>query len=223
MKKINVILVDDHSLVRDGIKSLLKDSLDIEVIGEAGNGVELFNLLKNTLPDIAILDISLPGESGIELTKKIKTQYPQIDVLILSMYLQEDFVLNAVKAGARGYLPKNTSKAELLTAISEINQGNDYFSSEISRIMLKSYFHKAKAVEETKNKAELLTKREKEILKMVAEGMHNSQIAEKLFISTRTVESHKTHILQKLEINNSVDLVKFAIKNGIIDLNKSEK
>jgi len=219
MKKINVLLVDDHQIVRDGIKSLLTGSSNIEIIGEASDAAELLEKLKVLYPDIIVLDISLPKTSGIELTKIITVDYPEIKVLILSMYTNEDFIFNSVKAGAKGYLPKNTTRKELLEAIHQIYNGNEFFSETISNIILKSYIKKAKSDDDITAKKEVnLTSREIEILKLVVEGVTNTDIANKLFISIRTVESHKNHIMQKLELNTPVDLVKFAIKNKIIEI-----
>jgi DNA-binding NarL/FixJ family response regulator len=219
MKKIQVILVDDHQLIRDGIKSLLQDAQQIEVINEASSAAELFQLLKCQKPDILILDVSLPGMSGIEITKVIQKEFPSIRVMILSMYIGEDFIFNALKAGARGYLHKNINSYELITAIEEINKGNEYFSTQVSDIILKSFVKKAHTgVKQGEEKEEILTSRELEILKLVAEGFSNPEIAEKLVISIRTVESHKTHIMQKLLLNTVADLVKFAIRNNIIEL-----
>ena len=219
MKKINVLLVDDHQIVRDGIKSLLTGSSNIEIIGEASDGAELLEKLKILYPDIIVLDISLPKTSGIELTKIITADYPEIKVLILSMYTNEDFIFNSIKAGAKGYLPKNTTRKELLEAIHQIYNGNEFFSETISAIILKSYIKKAKSDDDIATKKEVsLTGREIEILKLVVEGVTNTDIANKLFISIRTVESHKNHIMQKLELNTPVDLVKFAIKNKIIEI-----
>jgi DNA-binding NarL/FixJ family response regulator len=215
---IKVMLVDDHTIVRDGIKALLTDQDDISIIGEASNGRDLLSLLKVHKPDILLLDISLPDYSGIELCEIVRRDYPGIQVLFLSMYTTEEYIFNAIKAGAQGYLPKNISQTELLLAIRTISQGSEYFSESISNIILKSYIKKAKNKEpESLNPEESLSKRELEILKLFAEGFPNPQIAEKLFISTRTVESHKNHIMQKLGLKSTVDLVKFAIRNQIIE------
>src|ERR1035438_4431437 len=138
MKKLKIILVDDHHLVRDGIKSLLSNTSDLEIAGEASDGIGLFELLASVKPDIIIMDISLPGKSGIELTKQICQDYPDIKVLILSMYNSEDFIFNSIKAGAKGYLPKNTTRNELLEAIYAIDSGEEFFSESISKIMLKN-------------------------------------------------------------------------------------
>lgn len=219
MNKIKIILVDDHQLVRDGIKSLISDSFGIDIIGEASNGVELFKQLHQVMPDVILMDISLPNMSGIEITKILKKDHPKIKILMLSMYTSEDFIFNGLKAGINGYLPKNTTRDELLLAIEEVYNGNEYFSKSISNIILKSFVNSAKyGNNATDDKLSILTKRETEILKLVVEGISNQHIADQLFISIRTVETHKTSIMKKLELNNTIDLVKFAIKNKIIEL-----
>jgi DNA-binding NarL/FixJ family response regulator len=219
MESIKVILVDDHQLVRDGIRSLIKDAKNIEVIEEASDGYELLEKLKLTKPDIIVLDISMPRLSGIETTKKITDEFPDVKVLVLSMFTSEEYIFNAIKAGAKGYLPKNTSKKELLEAIYSINAGNEYFSDSISNIILKSYIKKTKTNDDYSGKKQnVLSSRELEVLTLFAEGNTNQEMAEKLFLSIRTVESHKNHIMQKLELKTTVDLVKFAIKNNIIQL-----
>jgi DNA-binding NarL/FixJ family response regulator len=216
---IKVILVDDHTIVRDGIKALLTGQDDIAIAGEASNGRDLLSLIKITHADIILLDISLPDYSGIELCEIIKRESPGINILFLSMYNTEEYIFNAIKAGAQGYLPKNISQAELLLAIRSVSQGTEYFSESISNIILKSYIKKAKDKEtENLHHENLLSKREMEILKLFAEGLPNPEIAERLFISTRTVESHKNHIMQKLNLKSTVDLVKFAIKHQIIEI-----
>jgi DNA-binding NarL/FixJ family response regulator len=220
-EKIKVILVEDHQIVRDGIKALLAEGPDIEIIGEAQNFSELREILNSKLPDIIIMDISLPETSGIEITTYITEKYQSTKVLILSMYTEEDFIFNAIKAGAKGYLPKNTTRKELLDAISAIHNGAEFYSDTISNIILKSYVNKAKSADNKNvkiNKEDLLTHREIEILKHYAEGYSNQEIADKLFISIRTVESHKNHIMQKLELKSTVDLIKFAIKNKIVEI-----
>jgi two-component system response regulator NreC len=218
MEKIRVMIVDDHQLVRDGIKALLEDEGDIIIAGEANNGDEMLVGIKEQQPHIILMDISLPGKSGIDLTKDINKRFPEIKVLILSMYTHEDFVINAIKAGARGYLPKNTTRKELLKAIHCIINGDEYFNEQISQVVMKSLVKSVKDEQGREPGKENLTKREIEIIRLFAEGMTNQDIADKLFISVRTVESHKNHIMQKLNLKNSVDLVKYCIRNGIIDV-----
>jgi two-component system response regulator NreC len=165
------------------------------------------------------MDISLPGISGIEITKKICNEYPGINVLILSMYNNEEFIFNSLKAGARGYLPKNTSRDELLEAIYIINRGEEFFGESISKIMLKSYIKRAINEDQPEDKTHaILTSREIEILKLYVEGLINKEISDKLAISIRTVETHKNHIMRKLGLKSTVELVKFAIRNKIAEI-----
>jgi len=219
MEKIKIILVDDHQIVRDGIKSLLTDVDDIDIISEASDYHVLNEKLKLQDPDIIIMDISLPEISGLEIAKKLSVSHPHIKILILSMYTGEDFIFNAIKSGAKGYLPKNTTRKEIIDAIRAIHAGEEYFSESISNVILKSYVQKAKTADNQPERSEdKLTTREIEILKHFAGGLSNQEIADKLFISIRTVESHKNHIMQKLELKSTVDLIKFAIKNKIVDV-----
>lgn len=217
--EIKVILVDDHQIVREGIRALLEQTGYVRVMGEASGGKELWALLQEQKADIIFMDISLNGESGIELTEKITQEYPDIKVIVLSMYNSEDFVFNALKAGARAYLPKNTTRQELESAIQEVSSGGEYFGEPVSNLILKSYMRMAREeVSEPADPGKELTAREHDILKLFAEGLSNHEIAKELCISVRTVESHKNHIMRKLEIKSVVDLVKFAIKKGIIEV-----
>ncbi len=219
MDKIRVALVEDHQLVRDGIRSLLTNLPNIEVVAEADCAKTMLNLIEQARPNVLLVDISLPEISGIELAKLITTNHPGIKVIILSMHTEQEFIFNSLRNGAKGYLHKSISREELIEAIEQVYNGSEYFSNEVSGIILKSYLRQIKnpeRVEEYEDKK--LTPREMEILRMVAQGYSNQLIADKLFISVRTVESHKNHIMQKLELTTTVDLVKYAIKNGIIDL-----
>lgn len=219
MEKIHVILVDDHQIVRDGIRTLLESEQGIVVSGEATGYEQLKHLLAKVLVDVVLLDINLQGISGVEITKMLGITHPQVKVLILSMYTNEDFVINAVKAGASGYLPKNISRAELIKAIKCIASGEEYFSDSIAGILLRNYVRKVQGGDENiGDEKDALSKRETEILALVASGYANQQIADKLFISIRTVESHKNHIMQKLKLKTGVDLIKFALRNNIVDL-----
>jgi DNA-binding NarL/FixJ family response regulator len=219
MEKIRILLVDDHQLVRDGIKALLAGVGDVEVIGEAADSNELFEKLGVLQPDLIILDISLPGISGIEVTKIICGKYPDIRVMILSMYNSEDFINNALKAGAMGYLPKNTTRNELLEAIYAIHSGEEFFGEATSRIMVKGYMKRIVDEERPSEKGtDLLTAREKEILRLYVEGLINKEISERLEISIRTVETHKNHIMRKLGLRSTVEMVKYAIKNKISEI-----
>ncbi|HAF31278.1 MAG TPA: DNA-binding response regulator [Bacteroidales bacterium] len=217
MEKIKIVLVDDHRMFRDGVKSVLSDEANIELIGELGNGKDLYELLKSKKPDLIITDISMPDISGIEITRFVAENYPEIKVLVLSMHSNEEFITKALSAGANGYLPKDTSMKELLEAINTISRGDNYFNKEISDTILKSIINKSKSSIESA-RSESLTKREKEIVNHVVDGFTNKEIAEKLFISIRTVDSHKNNIMQKLKLKSSVELVKYAIKNKLTSL-----
>jgi len=217
MEKIKIVLVDDHQMFRDGVKSVLSDEENIELIGEVGNGNDLYELLKIDSPDLIITDISMPDISGIEITKYVTENYPEIKILILSMHSNVEFITKSLGAGANGYLPKDTSMNELLEAINTIYKGENYFNKDISDTILKSIINKSKSAKEN-SKNESLTKREMEIVSLVVEGLANKEIADKLFISVRTVDSHKNNIMQKLNLKSSVELVKYAIKNKLVNI-----
>jgi len=216
MNKIKVILIDDHQIVRDGIKAAINVSENATVIGEASNEDELMVLLKEFKPDVMIMDISMPGSSGLEITKKISNKYK---IIIFSAHTDAKTVINSLKAGAKGFLPKDVMREELLEAISYVNNGEDYISEDISKTVLINYVKTDDSYTHLKNTGlEALTKREVEILRHIAEGATYKEIADKLFISFRTVETHKTHIMQKLELKNLAELIKFAIKNKLIEV-----
>jgi len=216
---ISIILTDDHKLVREGIRLMLSACPDMQVCGEAAGGSELLNLLTFCNPDIILLDISLPGMNGIEVCRQINDLHPNISVIMLSMHIQEEYVYKSIQSGAKAYLPKDTGQQELIKAIRTVYAGEEYINPEISTVILTSFLHNAKASgDEMKGKIERLSPRESELLVLFAEGISNREIAEKLFISVRTVETHKTHIMQKLELGNTVELVKIALRNQLIDL-----
>lgn len=215
MKTIKIILVDDHQIIKDGIKALLAGLDNIEIVAEAESAEELLQKIRHYPADIALVDISLPGMSGIKLTEKLAQHEPGLKVVILSMHLNEEYIANALKAGAKGYLAKNTTRNELISAILEVAEGKQYLGKEATEVVTSGYIRRMTIDNDEKD---TLSKRETEILRHTAEGLGNKEISEKLFISIRTVESHKNHIMQKLELKTSVELVKYAIKKGIIDL-----
>lgn len=216
MAKIKIIIVDDHQMFRDGIKLALNEEEEFDIIGEAGNGHELFELMKKQEPDLVITDISLPDISGIDISERLNKEYPAIKVLVLSMHSNEEFIYKALIAGADGYLPKETSISELTKAIIKINSGKDYFNKDISDKLIHAFKKKNHTKNETEN---TLTKREKEIIRLIVEGLSNKEIADQLFISIRTVDTHKNNIMHKLHLKSSVELVKYAIKNNLAELN----
>ena len=213
MNKIKVILVEDHEIVRDGIKLILSDSPIISIIGDVGSAPALFNLLKTHNPDVIIMDIELPGMSGIEIVKVLYKDYPKVKFLILSMSLDENTIFYSLKAGAKGFLHKNAKQQELVEAISIINSGGEYFSPKVSEIILKSYTEKAKnGLKIGCEPDKVLTSRELEILKHIKNGLSNPEIAERCHISIRTVEGHKDHIKNKLQFEKSTELIKYALQ-----------
>ena len=217
MNRIKIILVDDHRIFRDGLKSLLSEVEFIEIIGEASGGSELLEALTYLRPDLIIMDISMKGLSGIEVSQQITNVSPEIRIMILSMHTDEEFVISAIQAGVKGYLSKDASKEELLEAIKIIHEGGECYSKMVSDNFLKSYVRKYKA-EHGLVENKTLTQREIEILKLAAIGQSNKEIADKLFISHKTVDCHKNNIVQKLKLKNTAEMVLYAIKHKIIEV-----
>jgi len=217
METIKIVLADDHRIFRDGLKSLLSEVDFIDVIGEASGGKELLEILKTMKPDMVIVDISMKDMSGIDVSKQIASNYPEIKIMILSMHTNEEFVISAVKAGVNGYLSKDASREELLDAIKIIHEGGECYSKMVSDNFLKSYVKKVKT-EHSLLENKTLTQREIEILKLAAVGTSNKEIADKLFISIKTVDCHKNNIVQKLKLKNTAEMVLYAVKNKIIEV-----
>ncbi len=212
MNPYRIVLADDHLMFRNGIKRIIAESKELLVIGEARDGLELLNLLKNTDTDMVILDISMPRLRGLEATREIKTIYPEVKVLILSMHKSKEYLLQALSARADGYLLKEDTDEELFSAIETIRQEKIYLSpqlsEEVKHNLLDFVLRKGKFDQET------LSIREKEVLTLLAEGKSNKEIADLLFISSRTVGHHRASINKKLNIKNIVDLIKYAIRKG---------
>jgi two-component system, NarL family, response regulator NreC len=217
MNKIKILLADDHPLVRSGLVKLLEPYKEFVVIGEASDGEEAVAMTKKLGPDVVIIDLSMPKLSGVEATKLIRKHSPLVKVLVLTMHDNEEYVYQILKSGANGYMLKNTSKDDLAAAIRAVANGDKFFSPRVSEIMVKAYLRKAGAREEqvADNDDIPLTKREKEILSYIAEGLNNAQIGEKLFISARTVDTHRTNIMQKLDIHDAANLVRYALSKKV--------
>lgn len=211
MKTIKAILADDHGVVRSGIKSLLESEGDIQVIAEAGNGAEALQQVATYQPDLAILDIRMPLMNGIEATQKIRASNANTRVLILSMHDDENYVIQTVESGASGYLLKGSNKEEFLRAVRKVYAGEKYFSADVAQVFVDNYLNArqqaAPTAEPTTRRFDL-TKREKEILRMLSEGTNNKEIAERLNKSIRTIETHRFNIMKKLDVNNVVELLK---------------
>jgi len=216
MQKIRFILVDDHRVVRVGIRSMMIGQQHAEMIGEARNADELFVLMKQTVPDVVVMDIRMPGSlSGIEATRQVRKQYPKVKILILSGDTTQDYLIPAFQAGATGFLNKDCSKDTFLEALQKVYYGQNYFSDEDSSRILQ-YFQRGG--HEGDSYSSVLTEREIEVIRAFAEGNSYKEIADKLSISPRTVETHKKNIMQKLELDSIADLVRYAIKHKITDL-----
>lgn len=217
---ISILLVDDHQIILDGIKQMLEGESTICICACAENGKQALELAQQNPPDIIITDVSMPDMNGVELCEQVQKLGIPSKVIVLSMYTSEDYIFKAIKAGAKGYLTKqNTTKEELISAIHKIVDGDEYYSPAVANIMMKNFVSQAqkKGTQETKT-VDSLTTREREILKLYAEGFSNQEIADKLCISNRTVDAHKNNIMQKFEFKSTVEMVKFAIKNNIVSL-----
>jgi DNA-binding NarL/FixJ family response regulator len=208
MEIIKVLLADDHGVVRSGIKSLLETENDIEVIGEAANGQEALAKAKILQPNLIIIDVRMPVLNGIEATRKIRQEVPDTRVLVLSMHDDEEYVLQALECGASGYLLKDASKDEFLKAVKMIHRGEMYFSGELSGLLVSGFRKKVPSETSESMVAYDLTKREKQILSMLTQGINNKDIADKLDKSVRTIETHRFNIMKKLKVNNVVELLK---------------
>jgi len=212
---ITILIADDHKIFRDGIDSILEDIEDISIIAHAKDGREVMEQLKNQTPDIILMDITMGDAGGIETTQLVKEQYPSIKVLVLSMHAEKEYILKMVETGAAGYLMKDTGKSELITAIRTVAEGNSYYSQSVSSVILQQLTNPKKFKKEKKGIP--LTKRELEILRLIAEEYTNPEIAKQLFISIRTVDTHRRNLLEKLQVKNTAGLVKYAIKHRIIE------
>ena len=213
MSKATVLLVDDHVVVRQGLKALLADEPDIEVIGEASNGREALDRLAELAPDVILMDISMPGLNGIEATRQIQQRYPDVRVVVLSMHANEEYVFQVLQAGASGYVLKQSDSLEVLTAIRAAVAGGSFLSPPISRTVIEDYVRRAEARGQADDLA-MLTSREREVLQLLAEGRSNREIAEELTISVKTVETHRSNMMNKLGLDSKTELVKYALRKG---------
>lgn len=215
MDKVRILLADDHNVMRNGLRLLLERQPNLAVVGEAADGRETVRLAEALHPDVVVMDIGMPNLNGIEATRQIVGSKPETAIVILSMHSDESYVIRALKAGARAYLLKDSAEGDLIAAIHAISDGKSFFSPAISRILVEDYMRQLeqKNVEDT---YELLTAREREILQLLAEGKTNKEAAAMLNLSVYTVETHRTHILQKLNLHNVPELILYAVRKGII-------
>ncbi len=216
---IRVLIADDHAIFRQGLRSLLAEQAAIEVAGEAENGQQVLGFLENESVDVVLMDIKMPELSGIEATVRVKAHYPGVRVLALSMHDEERYIVNMLKAGATGYVLKNTGKEELVEAIETIHSGDSYFTPAVSQKLLNQFMHQAgsRTSEKAAQPLSALSAREVEVLKLISQEMTNQEIADNLCISKRTVDTHRKNLLVKLGAKNTVGLIKYALKAGLTD------
>ncbi len=215
MKQINLAIADDHKMFREGLSELLSKEKDIVVIGEAGGRTELLDILSKEKTDVILMDITMGDDNGIQITEELKKAQPELKILALSMHDDKNYIVKMLEVGASGYILKNAGKDEMLNAIHTVANGNTYFSSQVSAKLLE-HLTNPKA-EKKKPEGVPLTDREVEVLKLIADEHSNPEIAEKLFISIRTVDTHRRNLLEKIGAKNTAGLVKYAIQKGLLE------
>jgi len=212
--KTKLLLVDDHEIVRSGLRMLFLAEPDMEIVGEAASGMEALEAVGKLAPDVVIMDVSMPGMTGIEATRRIKVMYPDVAVLALTMYESEQYFFEMLEAGASGYVPKRTAADDLVSAIRVVSQGNVFLYPSMAKLLVSDFLQREEAEDETPETP--LTPREREVITYIAEGYTNREIAEALVISVKTVDRHRENIMNKLDLHNRVALVKYAIEKGLI-------
>ncbi|MFZ1703297.1 MAG: response regulator transcription factor [Saprospiraceae bacterium] len=213
---IKILIADDHTMFVDGIESILTSETDFKIIGRCYTGPEVLKFVQAEEPDILLLDVNLPGKNGIDVCKELTAEHPKIKVLAISMFNEESFVSEILNNGAKGYILKNTGRDELFKAIRTVNKGESYFSKEVTETIMKGLMNQRKSSSKTNMSIPKLSRREKEVLKLIAQEFTTQEIADNLFISLKTVESHRSSLLSKLNARNSVGLVRIAIENDLL-------
>jgi two-component system response regulator NreC len=213
--KLRILLADDHTLLRQGLRKILQERPDWEVVAEAGDGRDAVRQTLDVQPDIAILDIGMPLLNGIEATRQIVRRLPDIHILILSMHANEAYIIQALKAGAKGYLLKDSADTDLIRGVAAVASGKSFFSPAVAKVMLDDYVRHL-TEKGIADRFDSLSEREREIFQLVAEGHSNKEIAELLSVSPTTIETHRAHILHKLDVHNTAELVLYAVRRGVI-------
>lgn len=213
MERVRVLIADDHALFREGLRLILQGQPDIEVVGEAGDGQEAVEQARRLRPDVVVMDVAMPVMDGVQATKLLLQEFPEMRILALTMHDHRSYVLPMLTLGASGYVLKQAASSELVGAIRLAAAGESYLYPPIARALLEDYRRQASVQE-----ADGLTERELEVLQLVAEGLTSQEVSARLFISTRTVETHRKHIMEKLDLHTPADLVKYAIRRGLINL-----
>jgi two-component system response regulator NreC len=216
MSKIRLLLVDDHEIVRAGLRLLFMAEPDMEIVGEAGSAEEALRAVRKVKPDVVLMDVAMPGMSGIEATRRIKEADPGVAVLALTMHEDEQYFFEMLNAGASGYIPKRAAPDDLVSAIHVVSQGNVFLYPTLAKLLVKDFIQRTESGEDSA--AEVLTPREREVLTYIAEGNTNREIAEELVISHKTVDRHRENIMRKLNLHSRVELVKYAIEKGLITI-----
>jgi len=216
MSKIRLLLVDDHQVVRAGLRMLLMAQTDMEIVGEAGSGAEALEAVRDLKPDLVIMDVVMSGMSGIEATRRIRRAAPDVSVLALTMHEDEQYFFEMLQAGASGYIPKRAAPDDLVSAIRVISQGGVFLYPTLAQMLVKDYVERAKPGVTPSGRR--ITPREREVLTLIAEGRTNQEIADALVISVKTVDRHRENIMHKLNLHSRVELVKYAIEKGLISI-----
>ncbi len=216
MDKIRVLAVDDHTIVRDGICALLALAGDIEVVGEAANGSEALEKVKELQPNVVLMDIAMPIMGGLEATRRIRREFPRTRVIVLTQYDDKEYVFPIIEAGASGFISKTAASSELMQGIRSFYHGDSFLSPSVAKILVENYQHGGERINQ--DPYEQLTDRERDVLKLVAEGFTTQEIASILKVTPKTVEGHKTNLMAKLDIHNRIELVKYALRKGIISI-----
>ncbi|MBI2979437.1 MAG: response regulator transcription factor [Chloroflexi bacterium] len=213
MESIKILVVDDHALMRDGIRALLVSQDDIGIVGEASDGNEAIEKARELMPDVIVMDVAMPGMDGLEATRRLRKKNPTVKVLVLTQNDNKEYILSAIRAGADGYVPKRALGSELISAIRTVHRGDSFLYPSVAAVLIEDYLRQ---VEE--EPYDQLTAREREILKLIVDGCTSREIAEKLFISFKTVLGHRTRIMEKLSIHNRTELIKYAMRKGLVSV-----
>ena len=212
---IRIVVADDHAVMRRGLRLVLEQQADFQVLGEANDGREAMSMVESLLPDVAVLDITMPNLNGIDAARQISARQPGVAIVILSMHADEGYVLRALKAGARGYLLKESPESDFIQAIRAVSAGKAFFSPAVSRMLVEDYVRQLQD-KDIEDSYELLTSREREVLQLIAEGKSNKDVANMLNLSLYTVETHRSNILEKLNLHSVPELILYAVRKGVI-------
>jgi len=215
VSKIQVLVVDDHAIVRDGVRLILEAQPDIEVVGEASDGEEALDKVRRLSPGVVVMDIAMPGMNGLDATKAIKREMPSVQVLALTMHADHEYFFEVLNAGASGYVVKGGSSADLLAAIRAVSEGGVYIHPSVAKNLVSDFLKRMDPGEE-KARYDGLSDRERQVLTLIAEGKTSQQIAEDLFLSVNTVQTHRAHIMEKLQLHNRTELIRYALRRGLI-------